>query len=83
MSGSISRGRASVLRVADEVRFYDVASAAQLLRDALAVVGRVDPPAELRVACFEHAANLLASGHRTIESVGLVPSGIAAPAARL
>lgn len=58
-----------MLRVAEKLSYYTADEAAELLRTALDVVGAVNPPDDLREACFHKAADLLAAGHRTVEQL--------------
>jgi hypothetical protein len=51
----------------------------EYLRDALDAVADVDPPAELRVAAFAAAVNLVSSKSITVEQVGPLTGALAVP----
>lgn len=60
-----------MLRIKGELRLWQPEAVESVLRDALALVERIDPPTELREAVFTSGAGLLAQKQAEIEQVAI------------
>lgn len=68
-----------MLRKASEVAYWDAESAEAVLRGALELVARLEPPDDLRGAVFGKAADLLAQKHVELEQTPLAARSMIPP----
>lgn len=60
-----------MLRIKGEIRLWQPEAVESVLRDALELVERIDPPTDLRQAVFTAGAGLLAQKQVDIEQVAI------------